>query len=277
MSLEFDATLKDMIGDRAVDWLPLAGWFGPAPGVEVMDADLSTVSGAADKILRVLDAEPWLLHFEVYSAYKVELDESAHWYNTLAYHRHRLPVRSVVILLHPRADSPQWTGTYEKAFPGEPPYVVFRYRIVRLWQVPVEELLTGGLGLLPLAPLAAVAEEALPEVVRRMEERLEREASEEEASILLAAAFILAGLRLEKQTLAQLFQGVHGMRESSGYQLILAEEAKAILLRLGRKRFGPPEPATKVALDAIHDVDRLERMSERLLEAASWQELLATA
>jgi hypothetical protein len=33
------------------------------------------------------------------------------------------------------------------------PHDVFRYRVVRLWELPVETLLTGSLGLLPLAPL----------------------------------------------------------------------------------------------------------------------------
>jgi hypothetical protein len=84
------------------------------------------------------------------------------------------------------------------------------------------------------------------------------------------------------------------LRESSVYQAILAEgeakgkaegiaegeakgkaeEAKKILLRLGRKRFGPPDKATRATLEALTDLNRLEDLSERVLVVTSWQELL---
>jgi hypothetical protein len=45
-------------------------------------------------------------------------------------------------------------------------------------------------------------------------------------------------------------------------------------LRQGRKRFGPPDTATKTAIEAITDLARLETLTERLLDVTSWQELL---
>jgi hypothetical protein len=74
------------------------------------------------------------------------------------------------------------------------------------------------------------------------------------------------------------------MRESSGYQLILEEGrvegrvdgARSMLLHAGRVKFGKPTKATTAALESITDLRRLQRMSERLLSASSWQELLAT-
>ena len=48
------------------------------------------------------------------------------------------------------------------------------------------------------------------------------------------------------------------------------------MLRLGRKRFGEPDEATQTALRSITDLERLERMSERLLDVAGWEELLQT-
>jgi predicted transposase YdaD len=104
---------------------------------------------------------------------------------------------------------------------------------------------------------------------------------------------VLTGLRLPAAVLASLFERVviH-MKESSAYQLILAEgeakgkaegeakgkaaEAKTILLRQGRKRFGEPDTATVAALQAITDVAYLESLSERLLDVGSWQDLLAS-
>jgi hypothetical protein len=45
---------------------------------------------------------------------------------------------------------------------------------------------------------------------------------------------------------------------------------------LGRRRFGEPDEAKRLALRDITDLERLDRLSERLLEVATWQELLQT-
>ncbi len=70
------------------------------------------------------------------------------------------------------------------------------------------------------------------------------------------------------------------MRESVTYMAIVeegrAEEAKKLLILLGRKRFGPPSETTIAALEELTDLDRLEHLSERLLEVSSWEALLAT-
>lgn len=85
------------------------------------------------------------------------------------------------------------------------------------------------------------------------------------------------------------------MRESSTYQAILdegrvegrvegraegvvegrVEEARAILLRQGRKRFGVPDERVQRTLEGISSRERLEELSERLLDVATWDELLA--
>lgn len=69
------------------------------------------------------------------------------------------------------------------------------------------------------------------------------------------------------------------LEDSSVYHWILAKgevkEARNILFRQGRKRFGPPNTATIDALEAIKDLNRLEELSERLLDVTSWDELLA--
>ena len=47
------------------------------------------------------------------------------------------------------------------------------------------------------------------------------------------------------------------------------------LLLLGRRRFGHASAETESALRGITDADRLARMIAALLDASSWQELLA--
>jgi predicted transposase YdaD len=82
------------------------------------------------------------------------------------------------------------------------------------------------------------------------------------------------------------------MEESVTYQAILrkgraaglaegkaegkAEEAKQLLLRMGRKRFGPPEPRIGAAIESIAELERVELLVDRLLDVASWDELMAT-
>jgi hypothetical protein len=50
-------------------------------------------------------------------------------------------------------------------------------------------------------------------------------------------------------------------------------EAQRLLLRLGRKRFGPPDAATITIIESLTDLERLEQLSERVLEVSGWQEL----
>ena len=288
MVKRFDPTLKSLVEDHPLDWLMFSGRTTQA-AVEVVESDVATVSGAADKVLRVHDPIPWLLHLELQAGYDADLVERLQWYNTLLGYRHRLLVRTVLILLRPQADSRRFTGHYRQQFPDEEPYLEFRYGVVRVWQVPSEQLLAGGPGILPLALLGAVPEESLPGVLQRMDERLVKEVNPAARETLLTAAFLLAGLRMDQAAAAELFRGVPYMEESTTYQMILkqgeakgevrgkAEEARAILMRQGRKRFGLPDASTTATLAAIDDIDRLERMSERLLEVHDWAELLATA
>ncbi len=101
---------------------------------------------------------------------------------------------------------------------------------------------------------------------------------------LMTAAFILTGMRVAKEDLASIYSGVRIMHESTAYDMILDEgeirgkirQSHFLLLKQGKKRFGPPDSPTEAALTAIQDLDRLERMAEAVLTVSSWQELLAT-
>ena len=86
------------------------------------------------------------------------------------------------------------------------------------------------------------------------------------------------------------------MKESTTYQYLIEEgmkegmekgkeigEKKGVLegvrrtiLLLGEVRFGKPSPAILKRLRTMDDVDRLDRISKKLMEAASWKELLET-
>ena len=88
-----------------------------------------------------------------------------------------------------------------------------------------------------------------------------------------------------------LLQGKNYMRESTTYQAILregkaegiaqglaqgkAEEAKRLLLLLGRKQFGPAGEEVEAKIDAMSDVEKLEELNKRVLDVSSWSDLLA--
>ena len=85
------------------------------------------------------------------------------------------------------------------------------------------------------------------------------------------------------------------LKDSSFYQVILEEgmekgrkeglgqgerqgriaEAREVIFRLGRIRFGRLDKATHTAIEGIDDLNRLEQLSERLLSATSWADLIA--
>jgi hypothetical protein len=94
---------------------------------------------------------------------------------------------------------------------------------------------------------------------------------------------ILLGLKYEVAFFSSLMNGVRAMKESTTYQRIL-EEGQAIgkmlgwrsaLLRLGTKKFGPPDAKTKLAIEAIDSLDQLDDLVERCLVVSTWTELLA--
>ena len=85
-------------------------------------------------------------------------------------------MRSVVLLLRREASASTLRGVLRLRFPEEKlPYTVFRYRVVRLWKMPMQQLLTGDPKTLPFAPLTDEAASALPAVIGRIEERLRQE------------------------------------------------------------------------------------------------------
>src|SRR5438105_5140841 len=253
-----DDALKHLTELSPQDWVVRAGW--PPAAAALIDADIGTISGAADKAIRVASTPDWLLAIDFQSGHDslAKLPDLL-LYNSALFKRHGLLVRTLLVLLHRGADSRNLTGLYERGFFGEPFDAALRYRILRGWEVPAAAWLSGGLGLVPLAPLGSVQKADLPAVVAQMKQRFDREAPRQ-AKELWFAAYILMGLRYESAIVQSLLRGVVNMKESTTYQAILkegkaegkaigiaegkAEEARKMLLLQGRDRFG--EPSAKI-------------------------------
>ena len=149
MAKTYDAILKHLVEAYPAAWLAGVGWPTAGP-VRVIDADVSTVTAGADKVICVEGEPSWLMHLELQAGPDMELIDRAHLYNVVLRRRHGVPVRSALFLLRREADSPRFTGLLEQLDPAGDWERRWRYRVIRVWQLPSEALLTGGLGLLPL-------------------------------------------------------------------------------------------------------------------------------
>jgi hypothetical protein len=300
LAKHYDATLKDLLEADPSAWLEFLH-VGPTGPIRVIDSDLATVTAAADKVLLRDGQAPSLIHIEFQVSHDLGLPRRLLWYNVLLDYRHDLPVLSVAVLLRPEANSPSFDGRISRGLSGELDHLDFRYSVVRLWEQPVEPLLEGPLGTLPLAPISDVDPKRLPDILRRVGERLDAEAKPDRSARLLAATKILMGIRQPLIAVNELFQEVFGMsfrvygiEESSvardlidkgiaqgmaqgitqGIAQVLTSERR-LILNQGRTRFGPPSQEVIATFEGIDDPERLEALGMRLLVVTSWDELLA--
>ncbi len=285
MHKPFDTATKHLLETDPLAWLRFVG--PPGTSASLRDTNLTTLTADADRVLFVEYAgeDPYLADIEFQASDEEDGDERVFLYAALLFRRYKLAVQSVVVLLRPEAEGPGFTGKTGFVAPGGGS-LSFTYRIVKVWEVPAEELLKGSLATLPLAPIARVAPDELPRVIERMERRIDSEAAEEKRAPLWTATFLLMGLRYEREFIVELLKGVREMKESVTYQAILeegeargeakwrTEEARRILIRQGGKRFGQPDEQTQAAIEGINSLEELERLSVRLLEVENWQELL---
>jgi len=96
MAKRYGAAIKQLVEQHPADWITFIGL--PPGRVEVVDADLSAVSPAADKVIRVEAAEPYIAHLEFQASSDIEFDRRMLMYNALLRWRHKLPVKSVAVV-----------------------------------------------------------------------------------------------------------------------------------------------------------------------------------
>jgi predicted transposase YdaD len=257
--------------------------------------DLSILSAATDVVLGLGDPLERVIDFNFQASRDADLSRRVLVYNALLHQRFRVPVHSVVVLLRPAADERALTGHYR--YEGYPhrSQLAFTFDVVRLWRRPVREFLSAGPGALPLAVLAempggASVKRALPNILKEIDERLTHQSQPFPAGDLWTAAFVLSGLRLPRGEAVELFKGILVMKESTTYQWIIEQgmkegmkegvkegalkEARNMILMVGDAHLGKPSAAVKKLINEISDLERLHRMSKRLLKVETWQELL---
>ena len=179
----FDTATKGLLEYDPLAWLHFVGL--PGTHVRMENTNMTTVTSDADRIMMVDEGDPnrYAANVEFQSGPDPGGDKRVFLYSAIGFCKLDVPIVSVVVLLRPEAEGPGFTGKLGFNAPGGG-FMQFGYKLVRVWETPVEELLTGSLALLPLAPIADVTEAQLPEVVRRMERRLNNELEAGERGLL---------------------------------------------------------------------------------------------
>jgi hypothetical protein len=280
MPKPFDAVLKDLIEAFPADWLRLLGVPLAGP-VEVLSPELSTVTAAADTLLKVGGG---VVHIDVESGPDDRLAGRLLLYNVLAHRHTGLPVHSVAVLLRANAKAANLTGELGYA-PHPGGEVRFRFEVVRVWERAAEDLLAAGVELMPLAvlgkpPAGQTREQAIPGLVVRVADAARRAAPDRSARVV-AAALILAGMHADRDALYTVIRRLQTMDEKNAAIEIFEEwgaikALKRAILEQGREKVGDPSPKQEQAIRGIEDLDRLDRMVIRVLKARGWSDLLKT-
>jgi hypothetical protein len=284
MSKPFDATMKDLGADYPYDYLTTFDLTTTEP-TRLLNVDLSTVTTAADVVLGLGRPLREIVHLDFQASADKDKDADVLVYNGLLFRQYRVPVHSILVLLRSQAEHSEVTGSIAYAARPGRGNMNFGFEIVRLWERSAEALLSGPLGTAPLAMLGALPEGAdlvqgLTGIAHQLIERLEREAAIEQKKLLLTAAFVLTGLRIQRNQAKQVFAGVRNMRESDTFLAILDEgreiQTRHLIRRIAKRKLGEPDEQTVTCLEGITDLERLERIHDRAGEASSWQDLLDT-
>ncbi|MCE9565714.1 MAG: DUF4351 domain-containing protein [Planctomycetes bacterium] len=281
MSKPYDAVGKDLLELDPAAWVAFLGVVCPANAVSLIDSELSTVTTAADKVVWIADDPPWILDVEFQSWSDTAAPPQLLKYNALLQEKHKCPVASVLVVMRESANSTAYNGRFPVTPPFGPAWE-FGYTVVRLWEASAEALLTGPLALTPLAPVANLGTADVAEVLRRSVERENREADPARTDRMFAAISVLLTMRYGDVISKDLLKRYPDIREIAPFKMFLedgraegrVQEARAVVLRQGRKKFGAPSPEHEANINSIADLTLLETLSERLLDVKTWDELL---
>lgn len=223
---DYDQTLKRMLTEAHDGFLALlvpgAQWIGER------SPELPANPRQADLVWEVAlaNGERLLLHVELQTKADPLIGERLAEYAIRLWRRDHLPVRSIVVYLR------------EPGSVAEPPFSIgrgggeeglrYRYDVVRLWRVPMDQVLaTPHVGLWPLTPLMAGATldstaEAAEQIARTALPRAERS----ELAALLAT---LAGMRFPRDMVSTLLrsnQMIRDILEDNSFAELLREEGE---------------------------------------------------
>ena len=147
MSKRFDATLKDL---AAIDPGAFLAELDAAPTlpVRLLNVDLSTVTAATDIVFGLGDPLQAIIHVESQAGPDANKHLDLLAYHALLHRQYRVPVHSILLLLHRKAQLNVQTDSIQYAVRPGRGKMDFGYEVLRLWERPVEAVLAGSLGTL---------------------------------------------------------------------------------------------------------------------------------
>ncbi len=150
------------------------------------------------------------------------------------------------------------------------------WKVVELWQVPAEELLTAAdVGIIPWVPLTRF-EGSPRDILQRCRDRIDREARHEERRNLLAVSQVLTKLRFPDPQLLALFGGRQIMIDSPLIRELMAENTQQIrredIVQFLKGRFGTVPDALAARVKSVRKKKELDAL---ILFAAQCPDLAA--
>lgn len=285
MAKPFDATLNRLIDLRPDEWAEaFARIFGlPSGPCSSLDTDLATTV-QADRVFKIGGPMPTILHLEFESSSRLGIPGELLRYNTLVDLQHGIPVVSGLVLLRPKAVASDQTGLYRRLDPNGRTIVEFQFFVERVWERTADYWLNAGLALAPLALITDESDNNLQPTLERFREKVTATAPNRTvAENVIGSSFFLCGLRHDQDEVEQIYRRLNMIMEDSstyqatinkGFQRGFRKGEHSFLLRIGTRKYGQPDAETLKQLDSISD-ERLASLADRVLDAESWESLLA--
>jgi predicted transposase/invertase (TIGR01784 family) len=259
----FDNVCKFLAANFSQD---LTTWLlgKPIPLTVLEPTELYVDPIRADSLI-FLQSEDIVVHIEFQTDPKSDVPfRMADYYLRIAKCFPRKEIYQVVIYLRKTNSALAQQTSFEL------PQMQHRFNVIRLWEVPTEQLLASS-GLLPLAVLSQTTNPA--GVLERVARKIEGIEDEAEQNNVAASAAVIAGLILDRMTIKRLLTR-DIMRESVIYQDILAEGESNLVLRLLNSRIGeiPHDLAEQIR---ELPVEEIESLGEALLDFQSLSDLVS--
>jgi hypothetical protein len=292
------------LGDELVGATTLAEWLAgvtapaPAPGLpdytKDVQIDFDPSGSSIDTYMKagMLGGGEAIIHLRIQKWYQPDLDRHLYEESKKLERKHGKMLMVLVFLLWPPADGPGTTGRFETV-DAKGKKQVFTYAIRKAWEMSPEEVMHGP-GTMLLAPLTKDSRRRMPEIMQMVRQGLAKcKADVTTQEGVWDAIYWSMGLICDLDEahralgdLLPLVQRGHHYRACIGQAFLdaysagqsegPATAARALVLRQATRRFGA-SPGADEKLASIATFQELEGRAQRVLSAADWLSLWATA
>ena len=284
MANDWDVVIKLLVGSNPQDFVSLL--LPEARFQSFLDKELHGRTIQADILMRVnWKEQEMILHVEFQRRRDADMSKRIWEYNALSTIQYQCPVSSFVLYLIPDGTVPD--PFYQIGVDGRRIHD-FRYDILKLWELPVEELEQPGReGTLPLMPLAkgGMSYRRVDEMIARLQET--------DREDLYAMAYSLAALAFskteERAWLRRRFNMLKDILEESWAYQEMIEEAqqkaekkgmqqglntmRETILHLVQKRYPQLVISATQYVNQIEEPEQLSTIIDKLFDAQSNEEV----